>query len=752
LEAGAATIVYVGFSVSPSMRAVLEHLDDAAILVTPGERAEVIDVNGAFERASGYDKHDAVGRSIESLLRPRPIASEPDIHVMIRASGDEYVVRRKRTLLEAEDGGSIVLETHRDVTLERAIRESEARYRKLAERASDIISRTDPTGRCIYISPSCRDVLGYEPEELVGKHALIDLAHPDDRSEQHKVLARFVQQGLTSGSPLRRRLRRKDGTYVWLETITNIERDQEGRIVEVQSWARDITSHVVAEQALAQSEASFRSLLDRMPDGVAMHRDGVISYANAEMVRMTGHERPEELVGHRILDFVHPDEQDSVRERLRDSERTGARNRERRIMNRDGSSRVFEITSLPVVFEGAVAFVAICHDLTERKEMEQRLALAERMALVGRLASGVGHEINNPLAYMLGSIELAGADLAALSADTPAHERIVRLERHLATIREGAERVRDIVRDLKSLSIASDDRLGPVDVERTLDMAAATAAHEIRVRARLVKKYGAVPLALANEGRLAQVFVNLLVNAAQAIPEGAASDNEIRIVTREEEGRIVAEIHDTGTGIAPEDLPRVFEPFFTTKPKGVGTGLGLSISHTIMSALGGTIAAERVARGALFRVTLPTSYESPAPAPPSASRATSDRRVQILLVDDEPSVVRVLAELLAPHNVTIAHSGRQAIARLTADASFDVVLCDLQMNDGTGVDVYEYLCRRAPHLARRLIFTTGGAFTVGAREFLRRCPQPVIEKPFDTARLTALVNEAAGRGAKANGR
>jgi PAS domain S-box-containing protein len=727
------------------MRAALEHIDDAVILATPGDEPRIVYVNGAFERASGHDRRDAVGRSVEALLSPRPIAGEPDVYVMTRANGEEYVVRRKRALLDADVGEPLVIETQHDVTRERAIRESEARYRTLAERASDIISRTDSRGRCIYISPSCREVLGYEPEELVGRHALIDLAHPDDRSEQQQVLARFVQQGKTSGSPMRRRLRRKDGSYVWLETITNIERDEEGRIVEVQSWARDVSSRVVAEQALAQSEASFRSLLDRLPDGVVMHRDGTISYANGEMVRLIGYDRVEELVGRSLLDFAHPDERDSVRDRIADGRRTGVRGRERRIVRRDGATRVLEITSLPVMFDGALAFLGICHDVTESKQMADRLALAERMALVGRLASGVGHEINNPLAYMLGSLELARADLAALAEEASSVERLDRLERHLVTIREGAERVRDIVRDLKSLSAASDDRLGPVDVERTLDVAAATAAHEIRVRARLVKEYGAVSHVLANEGRLAQVFVNLLVNAAQAIPEGAAVDNEIRIVTREEREVVTIEIHDTGTGIAPQDLPHIFEPFFTTKPKGVGTGLGLSISLNIVSSLGGTLTAERASpRGTVLRVTMRTSKEARTHASP-ATKAKSDGRARILLVDDEPSMARILAELLSPHDVTIAHSGREAIAHLGESTSFDAVVCDLQMNDGTGVDVYEYLCQRAPDLARRVIFTTGGAFTQGAREFLGRCPQPVLEKPFDTARLTALVSETARR-------
>jgi CheY-like chemotaxis protein len=158
------------------------------------------------------------------------------------------------------------------------------------------------------------------------------------------------------------------------------------------------------------------------------------------------------------------------------------------------------------------------------------------------------------------------------------------------------------------------------------------------------------------------------------------------------------------------------------------------------------LTAERLSpRGSLLRVALRTSNEGLTHASSAASHAKSEPRARILLVDDEPIMVRVLTELLSQHDVTIAYSGREAIEWLAGNASFDAVVCDLQMNDGTGVDVYEYLCQRAPDLARRMIFTTGGAFTHGAREFLARCPQPVLEKPFDSARLTALVGETARR-------
>jgi PAS domain S-box-containing protein len=742
----------VGVFVPAAAQAAFELVDDGVVVATADDGERVLYVNAAFERASKYRRHDVVGRAIGSLGEPRPLASEPDLCVMTRADGEEYVVRKKRAFLEGVADAPLLLETHRDVTAERAVRESEALYRMLAERSSDIISRTDATGRCIYISASCRDVLGYDPEEIVGRHALVDLAHPDDRAQQQGVLTRFVQQGLTSGSPLRRRLRRKDGTYVWLETCTNIEREGSGRIVEVQSWARDITARVHAEQALARSEERFRSLLDGLPDGVAVHRDGTMLYANAELARMTGHERTEDLVGRSLLEFVHPDERDSIRDILRDGQRTGARAKERRIVRRDGAVRTFGITSLPLLFEGELAFLAICHDLTEHKSMEERLALAERLALVGRLASGVGHEINNPLAYMLGSLELARADLTALAAHTGASDGVARVQERLVTLREGAERVRDIVRDLKALSAVGGDRMAAVDLERALDVAAATAHHEIRQRARLVKDYRSVPPVWANEGRLTQVFVNLLVNAAQAIPEGDANDNEIRITAFDEGELAVVEVRDTGIGIAAEDLPHIFEPFFTTKQKGVGTGLGLSISHSLMAAQGGTLVAERLSpRGALFRVTLRTSTEALTQATSPGSRELEAPRARVLLVDDEPRMARVLADLLSNHDVTIAHSGREAIACLVESAAFDVIVCDLQMTDGNGADVYDYLCLHAPELARRALSTTGGAFTKGAREFLARCPQPVLEKPFDEARFTILVDELAKRASAKSG-
>jgi PAS domain S-box-containing protein len=620
-------------------------------------------------------------------------------------------------------------------------------FRQLVEGSADIVSRTDSTGRCVYVSPSVRDVLGYDPEELIGRIGFVDLAHPDDRPERRQILERYGQ-GKASGSPVRMRFRRKDGVYLWLETRTHVVRDAEGRILEVQSWSHDVTAGVLTEQALAERQVNFRALLDRMPEGIVVHREGSVLYVNPRFLRMTGREPSEDLVGVSIIDLVHPEARGEVARRIATPDRPSFRSQKHRLLCRGGPPLLIEVTALPLMFEGTSAFIAIIYDVTERTIMEERLAAAERLASIGRLASGVGHEINNPLGYMILNLELAKADLDAIVARRPDDDRFARLAECWATVREGAERVRNIVQDLKLLSSTSRDQMGPVDVHRALDVATATTQHETRLRARVATEYGPLPPALGSEGRLVQVFVNLLLNAAQAIPEGDVDGNEIRIRTREEGGRIVVEIEDTGAGISPEDLPRIFEPFFTTKSNGAGTGLGLSLSHNIVAAYGGTLTAERASRrGTLFRVTLQaTSDVAVERVEPPPGIAAPERRLRILVVDDEPSMTRILTQLLYRHEVTAVGCGRQAIAQLAMDRSYDVVVCDLQMKEGDGVDVHEYLREHGAGLAKRMIFTTGGAFTERARDFLAACDQPVLEKPYDAARLETLIAQVGRNG------
>jgi PAS domain S-box-containing protein len=380
-------------------------------------------------------------------------------------------------------------------------------------------------------------------------------------------------------------------------------------------------------------------------------------------------------------------------------------------------------------------------DVSEREEMRTRLALADRMASVGTLAAGVAHEINNPLAYVIANLDYARQHLA-----TPAEGGAVKegeMPEALKEAREGAERVRLIVKDLKMFSRPDDERMELVDVRRAIDSAAAMAWNEIRHRARLVKEYQLVPSVYANEARLGQVFLNLLVNAAHAIPEGAADRNEIRVRTRlDEQGRIVIEVRDTGVGIPEELRPRILEPFFTTKPVGVGTGLGLSICHSIIKSLGGELRFEsEPGRGTMFQVLLHPPQEVRRQKGTEKPVPQVGRRGRVLLVDDEQMVLNAMKRTLSTeHEVRPFNRAKAALEWLEQGEPWDLILCDLMMPEMTGWEFHAALSQRWPERAGDIVFVTGGAFTDGARDFLGRVTNLRMEKPFDPRALRELVS------------
>ena len=273
------------------------------------------------------------------------------------------------------------------------------------------------------------------------------------------------------------------------------------------------------------------------------------------------------------------------------------------------------------------------------------------------------------------------------------------------------------------------------------------ASNEIRHRARTVTEFADVKDVEANDARLGQVFLNLLVNAAQALPEGSADKNEIRVVTRQSgPDEVVVEVRDTGSGIPPQSLSRIFDPFFTTKAIGVGTGLGLSICHRIILGFQGQIAVEsEVGKGTVVRVTLPVAKGVPAVTSTIPVTGPPGRSCRVLFVDDEPVLGPLVRRALAPaHEVTCAASGREALAAIDRGDVFDVILCDLMMPEMSGMDLHEALMQRYPEHAAKMVFMTGGAFTTRARQFLEKVSNPRLDKPFKRDQLRAFVDGLLG--------
>jgi signal transduction histidine kinase len=396
----------------------------------------------------------------------------------------------------------------------------------------------------------------------------------------------------------------------------------------------------------------------------------------------------------------------------------------------------------------------------EERRMADHWKQVERLASLGRVTAGVGHEINNPLAFILLNVTMAHERLRALHKAAPegTKRELAEIEDTLADALVGLERIRGIVRTLQSLSKKPDGKWEAVSVEKALDEALSMARNHIQHRALVTKRFGAVPEVMGNAGALGQVFLNLLINAAQSIPEGGAAHNEISVGTSFDGVDILVEIGDTGHGIPADVLPRIFDPFFTTKSAIEGTGLGLAISQQIIREHGGRLSIEsEPGSGTVCSVHLRPAGASerattlPKIVPLILTGVRSARRGRVLVIDDELMIGRVVGSVLsAQHDVVAVQNAQEAFDRLDAGERFDLVLCDLVMPNISGPEVHDTFVARWPNLLPRLVFMTGGAFSPEATAFLARTLCPLLYKPFARQDLEELVAAHVGAHALAD--
>jgi PAS domain S-box-containing protein len=389
-------------------------------------------------------------------------------------------------------------------------------------------------------------------------------------------------------------------------------------------------------------------------------------------------------------------------------------------------------------FNGQTLLHATVRDESEKRKLQTSLAQQDRLASMGLLAAGVAHEINNPLAYGLINIENLVEELRGKGLKDSAESASRALD--------GLMRIREITRGLGSFSRTENGEREPVDLKRCLEGAAGIAHNEIKFRAQFKADFEPLPPVIASEGKLAQVFLNLLINACHGIDEGAPQKNLISVHAWAKGSDVFVEIRDTGHGIAPENLERIWEPFFTTKPAGKGTGLGLSICKSIIDDFGGDISVQSSpGKGACFTVRLPASKALAVDhsQTPTASASTSPgKRGRILVIDDEADLRDVLKKVLgSDHEVVTAASGKAGQLLLTDDRNFDLILCDLMMPEMSGMDLHEWLASVDLVLAEKIVFISGGAFTPKSASYLAGLKNFRLEKPFNLSALQALVAE-----------
>lgn len=508
----------------------------------------------------------------------------------------------------------------------------------------------------------------------------------------------------------------------------------------------------------------FRRLLEAFHDGVAIVSELGLVFQNAAMREFTG---SVSLRAHTAMDCTWA----LVRTVAR-SQRTTAigalarvvrgksqhEESEHTLASGADETRAAQFYFDAISFGDAPAVMVTAHDISASRAIEARLNRAERMAAIGMLAAGVAHEINNPLAYVTTNVaysiervryldELLSGPVVQVASAASLRVLLGPLENALKEAHEGTARVAAIVRDLRTLSRDDEDDRASTPLTSALEMAINMAESEYRFRAKVIRDFSSIGLVYGTHTRLVQVFLNLIVNAAQAFQEDDPSRNQITVRAYPSGATTVVLVSDNGPGIPSDRREQIFAPFFTTKAVGQGTGLGLSICHSIVYSVGGTIEVESTEGvGATFRVILRTSDDAVPSSLPRTTTRRPDGKARILVVDDEPLILRSVARLLREqHDVVTAEDGREALRKIIDDGPFDLILCDLMMPAMTGMDLFEEVRRRSPETADSFVFLTGGAFTDRARAFLASVTNPKLDKPIEPNLLRSIVTGAVRR-------
>jgi PAS domain S-box-containing protein len=634
---------------------------------------------------------------------------------------------------------------------EAALRESEARFKRLAENAPDVIYRyrLAPTAAMEYVNPAIQRISGYGPEEYYADPELIwRIVHPDDRH----ILERAIRGEMETGAIELVRWLRRDGTVLWTEIRNVVVRDEQARAVALEGIARDVTERVAAEQTVRKLSAA----VEQSPAAVVItDTASQIEYVNPAFSRLTGYTL-DEVKGQnpRILKSgTHPRK---FYQQLYAAITAGAEWRGEMLNRKKDGELFWEYASISAIVDAQgrpTHFLAVKENITERKKAEEQLRQTQEQLLqsqkleaVGRLAGGVAHDFNNLLGVIIGHGELAQA------AVPPPHPARARLEQILGA----ALRAADLTRQL--LAFSRRQVLQPQVlnlnsvVNDTEKMLRRLIGEDIDLVSRLAPDLGHVKV---DPGQIAQVLMNLAVNARDAMPEGGVLTLETADVELDQEYArthvplppgpyVQLRVKDTGVGMDEAVRQHIFEPFFTTKPEGVGTGLGLSTVYGIVKQSGGYIWADSMpGGGTTFTLQLPRVSEPEAPRPePPAVEARAKGAETILVVEDQANLRELICEVLEDNGYSVLGAKEAPAALALAEAhagQIDLLLTDVVMPGMSGHELAGQLVSRNP--AMRVLYMSGYTSDIVTGHGVLEKGLHLLEKPFTSLALTRRVRQ-----------
>jgi PAS domain S-box-containing protein len=552
--------------------------------------------------------------------------------------------------------------------------------------------------------------------------------------------------------------KREERIVAWHNVIL---RDGAGNIIGTLSSGEDVTERKKAEEALRASEARYRLLAENVRDVIwATDMNFKFTYVSPS-VKYLGDRTAEEVMSLSLGQLLTPSSQELamktfaeelVMANIRPVDPTRSRTLEVEFVRPDGNILWAELKMnfMRGPDGRPVGILGVMRDITERKSAEEerrmlelKAQLASRLASIGELASGIAHEINNPLTGVLGYAELL------MQEDVPEH-----IKSDLEVIHDGAQRVAAIIKGLLKFARQTKPERVLVNINEIVGVTLRLRAYELQTSNIKVTTHleGDLPLTVADPGQLQQVFLNLLINAEIEM-RSTQGKGKLTIKTQSIGNNIRICFKDDGPGIARENLEKIFDPFFTTRETGKGTGLGLSICHGIITEHGGRIWAEsKLGEGATFVVDLPIITVEKRPKRVKAGKKSEKAATgKILVVDDEPVVRQLLTQILTEegHDVETTEDGKDALNRIKHDG-YDLVLIDMKLPGMSGEELYNRIKTIEEALTKRLVLITGDVMGSDTEAFIARTKMPCITKPFNIKQLKSEIRRLMATAQRRN--
>lgn len=586
--------------------------------------------------------------------------------ILKKKDGSPINVKLDKRVIEDEAGNLLFFESlWEDITerkkIEEALKQSEEDYRSIFENAVQGMFRTSPEGKFIKVNPALVKMLGYDSaEDLMSIDIKTQLYY--DSTERQIVLEKTRERKKTEN--LKIKLRKKDGDVIYINLNERVQLNDAGEILFYEGIIENITDQTLVEEALKNSEMKFRTLYESTGDAVMLLDENGFFECNNATLAMFGYTTQEEFCRQHPADLSPPmqpgniDSMQLAKQQINTAMEKGSHCFEWVHRRVDGTDFPAEVMLTPMVLKERKLLQAVVRDISTRKalelellkrnkelenvvenlkEMQTHLIQSEKMASIGQLTAGIAHEINNPLAFVssnlnrfeeyisdllnvlrkwqtLGMFVNNNTEVQALLQDLRMLEQRVDISfiaedfiNLMKQTKEGTQRIKTIVDKLRVFSYKGEDKFVDSNIHEAIEDTLTIVWNEIKYKVDIKKEYNEIPLVSCNPSELKQVFVNLLVNAAQAIPERGI----IKIKTMADDKNAIIEISDNGVGITPENMNKIFDPFFTTKTVGKGTGLGLWISMTIILKHKGTLTVDsEINKGTKFKITLPLTNGS----------------------------------------------------------------------------------------------------------------------------------------------